>query len=329
MGDDIETLPPQTAPESFTVSLLGFPTEASARELGDAVGVAIRELSRMINAARLDGVTVAHDYPAALLQLDRGTGRPSTLVPTQKEVVGVAMAPIVLRSGITKAHIVVYAPAVAALTGSQGEDLLRQALYLLAHELGHVQDLDYFERACPGVSLRTKLDAYDGYLYMIANACWQEYAASRASAKLMPEQVKHYEETFVGHLPKARIAVDQAIAAYRYHGNVETLLNLAVENYGELLKYAGYLIGHLHGEPTSRADRATSEMPHSYFAGTYAELESLLADLWAARASWTGLSVFEPLKQLCWTCLSKGGLVLERMQDGGLYVHVPDRASWS
>ena len=145
-------LPPPTAPASIQVSLYGFADKLSAERFGDLIAKMVRYISRHINLERLDGITVAFDYDQALARLDRGykPAKPLTRTGTE-QLVGVAMTPAVLRQGAVKAHMVFHAPFVMHL--EEYEDptpAFRLALYLVAHECGHVEDLKHRDEAFPG-----------------------------------------------------------------------------------------------------------------------------------------------------------------------------------
>jgi hypothetical protein len=93
--------PPQTAPETIPFSMRGFQDAVHAERFAQLLAILIRGISRYINLERLDGVTVAFDYDEALAELDRGftPGRPLTRT-SDDLILGVAMAPAVLRDGM-------------------------------------------------------------------------------------------------------------------------------------------------------------------------------------------------------------------------------------
>ena len=123
-----------TAPENIHVTLKGFQEESRAKSFGNTIAAMVRCISEWINLERLDGITVAFDYDAALAELDRGFPASRRLIRTNNDrLVGVAMAPAVLRWQTVKGHLVFYAPMVLPLE-TPGTEEFRQALYLVAHE---------------------------------------------------------------------------------------------------------------------------------------------------------------------------------------------------
>ncbi|WP_316235302.1 MULTISPECIES: hypothetical protein [unclassified Bradyrhizobium] len=137
-GAAADELPPPTAPENMSISLRCFDTEVYARAFGDLVATYVRTLSRYIDLTALDGITIAFDYPQALLDLDRGYETKHKLTPSEGIVLGVAMTPAVIRDGKIKSHMLFNAGVLLPLEDEQNE-FYEQALHTLAHECAHVE----------------------------------------------------------------------------------------------------------------------------------------------------------------------------------------------
>ena len=81
----------------------------------------------------------------------------------------------------------------------------RQALYLIAHECGHIEELHCRDERFPGTILQTAIMDYEeALLAPIIESLWAEYAACHLSAIFGEEQVSAYEECFIGALNAAR-----------------------------------------------------------------------------------------------------------------------------
>jgi hypothetical protein len=245
--DEFENAP-ASAPERFIVSLRGFGNEAEAREFGDLFGATLRSISSFINLERLDGVAVAYDYDEALAQLDRGYTPSRQLTRTaDSRLLGVAMTATVLRDGTVKAHLLLDAPFVLPLRDGTGERF-NQALYLVAHECGHIEDLKNRDESFPGVILREPIASYEDLLLeQVASAIWEEYAASRLRASFGRGQYAAYEESFISVLAAARNEANAAIRSYIWHGDIPKVLQEAGHSLWEPLPLAAYLLGHLDG----------------------------------------------------------------------------------
>jgi hypothetical protein len=323
--DEFENAP-ASAPERFVVSLRGFGNEAEAREFGTLVGETLRAISSFINLERLDGVTVAYDYDDALTQLDRGYTPSRQLTrTTDSRLLGVAMTATVLRDGIVKAHLLFDAPFVLPLREGAG-DHFNQALYLVAHECGHVEDLKDRDESFPGVILREPIASYeDALLEQVVSAIWEEYAASRFSASFGRGQYAAYEESFISVLTAARREANAAIRSYRWHADIPKVLQEAGNSLWEPLRLAAYLLGHLDGidEGLDIVPKARDALASSPYKKFIERLLEVVRDLWSRRGRWQSRGEFFPLHDLGRDVLAWGGLILKPLPDGSLYVDIP------
>jgi hypothetical protein len=319
-------LPPPTLPAELVVSLRGFADESSAQSCGRSVLGTLNPISRIINLERLDGVTVAFDYDSALAQLDRGYAGGKALMRTQtKELVGVAMTPAVLRSGVVKAHIVLHAPVALQLENEEAEEF-NIALAVLAHECGHVEDLKLRDECFPGSILQeTITDQQDALLEPTASMLWEEYAACRLSAHFCVQQTAMFEQSFTSVLSVARPNAYRAIRSYRLHRDITRVLEEAGNPLCEPLRTAAYLQGHLDGlgidfdsVPVTR-----DQLAGSPYSKAVASLHDALGNLWSRRGQWASRAEFNVLKTIVNDVLADGGIVLRRLPDGRLWADIP------
>lgn len=315
----------QTAPTSFVVSARAFSSEEEAQELAEIIGNCVRLLSSHFDLSTLDGITVAHDYAQALLELDRGYESSHQLRPSDNHAVGVAMTPSVLRNGVLKSHIVFNAPVVAGIKNNEHETFLL-ALHVIAHECAHVEITSKYDAAFPGVLLRqSHSDIRDRYRMDCTLACWDEYAATRLCAKFGEDPTDGYEETFLKHLSQARNVANDRIKAYRNHRNLERVLAEVYAEYGQLLKFAAYHLGNLDGQDISPNDRPATAagLQGHWFAPYFEQLHDRCRDIANDYGEWTDKKVFNLIGDLLEEVLASGGLHFEDMPDGSLYINIP------
>ena len=319
-------LPPPTAPTNFTVALQGFSNREDADRFGNTIAMTVQSISCIMNLERLDGITVAFDYDNALIQLDRGFNATIPLTRTNDgRLVGVGMAATVLRGGTVKAHLVLHAPYVMPLE-EQGTPAFRQALYLVAHECGHIADLKTRDEAFPGVILqRSYVDFEEQLLAPTANALWDEYAACRASAPLGRDHTSLYEQGLTAVLPDARNRVNAAIRSYRRHRDISQLLQEAGEPLCQPLRVAAYLVGHLDGleDDFDLVPAARDMLAASPYLSFVNRLRGIARQMWERRGHWNSLAEFEPLQAICRDLYADGGMLIQKMPDGTTYVKVP------
>src|ERR1035437_5515323 len=326
-GDIHELLRTSTTPD-VRISLRGFSSEAGAKEMGEIVGIWLRILGACLNLERLEGVTVAYDYDAALAEIDRRSSVRNPLAATRDEfAVGVAMAVPVLRDGQPRSHIVVNAGVVHSLK-DESDTNHQFAISILAHEAAHVHDLLMQDRAFPGVILQRQITYRENVLLGIASRCWEEYAASRLSARFEhPKQLEGLESLLCGVLENVRTRGNQHIRDYRLHHDLMKLMEQIVGGYGRLMKYTSYLLGHIGGSQHSFAEASpkASQMieAREYFAPTFTKLSACLENMWSSYGHWTGLEVFDPLKEIAHSFLKTGGVDIQDREGGAAYIHVP------
>ena len=326
MSEEENALPPPTAPESISVSARAFSDEETATRVANSIAAAVRAISRYIDLSRLDGITVAYDYDTALTELDRGFEATRPLTRTiDDRAVGVAMAPAVMRDGIVKGHLVFYAPVVLPIEDETHEHY-NQALYLVAHECAHIEDLKLRDERFPGTILQQSICDYDDAIFtQIAEVLWEEYAACRVSAVFGDNQAIAYEECLVSALGAARDEARAAIRAYRLHADIERELEEAGRPISEPLRFAAYLLGHLDGrcEDWSVVPQARDQLAGSEYAAHVDRLNAVLRNLWDTRDTWESLDVFAPLKEIAREALLCGGISVTRLADGQAYVNIP------
>ncbi|MPS96188.1 hypothetical protein [Comamonas sp.] len=324
------SLPPSTAPDRFSVKARGaFPSEEEARELASVVGQAIREFGRVFDLSRLDGVTVAEDYPQALAELDRGYKSSRTLTPTTGSVTGVAMTPAVLRDDVLKCHIVLNAYHAWPLLDPNSPNY-QFSIHMIAHECAHVEITSKFDTAIPGVHLRgCFMDIRDRARQDVIFGCWDEYAATNLSARFGEDPTQGYEDNLLLHMGTARQQANDAIKAYRIDHDVEKVYNAVCRAYGNLLKYAAYYLGNLDGHGIALSQRQDFEKALSghWFEPYFLRLEDACKDIAAQYGAWTDQSLFEVIGDILEDIVEEGGIKCSQQPDGRLYMDVPFTAA--
>ena len=293
MDDDIDIrkegdTPPMTAPDSFSVTVDCFESEEDATSYANLIGQYVREVSRYIDLARLDGVTIANDYVKSLSNIDRGYESNHTLTPTEDHAIGVAMTPAVLRDGKVKSHIIIDANIAMPLNDANDEyfDL---ALHTFVHECAHVEVTAKFDASFPGLLLQRKFgNMHDGIRWQIISACWDEYAVTSICANYGKDPTDGYEEVFINVLLNARDSANECIKEYRRHGDVDKVYQEVYRIYGQLLKFASYHIGNLAGKNISVNDRikTVNALDGHWFYKYFFELKGYLDELARNYGKW-------------------------------------------
>jgi hypothetical protein len=320
------TMPP------IGVDLSGYATEEFARSVGEAINGWLHLFGKILNLKRLKQVVVSYNYNEALAAVDQGAPFSGPLKPTNDEIaVGIAMTPTVLRDGEAMSVMVLNAGYMEVLVAEgtpQNAALHEQMIYTLAHECGHVHDLDVRAASMPDIILKQRLSFRDGILFGIASGCWDEYMACRLSAFIARESaLRPLEDTFCTAIERARDRANAAIRQYRMHADVSGVAKEVSEIYKRVLVYAAYMLGHIdgiEGEVAALVPKAMDALDRQpYFKPFFSRLCEELRTMHGTYGQWKGLEVYEPLRQLADELLKVGGIDIQPRVDDGAYVHIP------
>ena len=312
-------------PEEFKISLLGFNSTKDAEAVGEIIGCCTRELSRLFDLSSLDGVTVASNYTKALQDLDRGYESNYQLVPSEGNVVGVAMTPSVVRDGRLKSHIVLSAGIAEGINDINGEKF-QFFLQTLAHECAHVEINNKFDTVFPNILLRQQYD--DERLRIredLSLACWNEFAATYLSAKIGQDFSPYYEESFLRHLNEAKLLASRSIGDYLDHNNHLRVLSEVAGQYGRLLTLSAYYLGNLsgHGVDPFSEEELSKRISGQWFEPFLKKLHNLLQAIYLEYGAWKDLSPFERIGDLAEELLANGDITFHYTSEGQLQFNFP------
>lgn len=121
-----------------------------------------------------------------------------------------------------------------------------------------------------------------------------------------------------------RDRANDAIRAYRQHGVVDTLLIEVFGIYGNLMKFASYYSGNLHGLGLAIDQQpfAASALAGHWFEPHFYRLVELCDELFAEYGGWQDKESFEKIGRLAETILAEGGVFITPMEEGH-YINVP------
>ena len=320
--------PPLTACD---MHFLGCAEEPMARKIADTVYGVMAGVSDIIPLDRLDGITFAADYPAALAALDRGIpGLAAPATTDEEDAVGVAMAPVVLRGGVIKSHIF--------LRGFIGHDLIsadertqKGALHILVGELAEVGCVELFDRAFPGVMLKPLSNSFDSLRYRAVAPAWSGYFSARVSASFAPEAGDVHRGLLVAALQRVMEELPKLRLDYRFHGDVPRLLDASTKYIGHVLSHAAHYLGHCDGLDRVESDTGAALKDQLDKMGLSAWFNLYREDLravWDKRGEWASfddlLSLGHHVERLLW----QFGMFLSQSPDGNCRLDVPLYIDW-
>lgn len=236
------------ASASFSYSLTIPPLESheQVEVVQTLVQAAVYEQSLHMPLEALDGITFALDYAGTVASFDRGDDAlPPD--PSQERDYGTAVAKCltVIRDGQRKHHLV-FGAQVALMLASPDEAEMHDGLHILASQLGHVvHDVAY---QWPFEARRERYpDATTALLYPAAATLPGQYFTARAAAYAAPSAGARYAELFRDAMASARQAIDTARLRYRFDGNLDVLVAIALRALNHALGHAAQWLGHREG----------------------------------------------------------------------------------
>jgi len=324
-GPDEEREQTPAQPPPFTVHFLGCADDPTAKQIAAILFSVTESLVQWMPLDRLDGITFAADYPAALRDLDRGFTATAPLQPTTEEYgVGVAMAPLVVRDGICKTHLVMRGEIGHSLINEE-ESVWRTALHVVVGQLAHAACTQILDESLPGFLLKRIDDPYDGFLYNCIHSAWTGYFTSRASAAFCPEGGLAQQELLLSVLKRARDDIPAARLAYRFHGEMDKLLEIVLPRIADVLRFSGSVLGHYDGLQQSFFEEPalTSVLEEMGLRDWLMLFDSELSGLWDRRGKWTSFDEFLMLNRHVERLFWQYGLFPWRTDTGEIHVTVP------
>jgi len=311
----------------YQITFSGCGDEESIQPVSAKVQYLVSTLSSLIPLSRLDGITFAADYPAALTQLDRGIPgvRPPTTVPPS-EGVGIAQAPIVMRDGIVKARIIAQAWVGLGLV-SQNDEHIPFAVHILAHQLALVAMVHYTDTALPGTLLRPITGALNQMLYGVVSPAPDSYFAARFSAPYAPDDTTQtYRELALDALRRLQGIIPSQRVAYRFHGDIGRLLEAILPVVRSFLHRIATLAGHCAGlEPplaVTGADLA-QELERGGLAAWLVTFQNDLAKFSDRAGEWQSFDEFYDFTKHVERVLWQFQIIPWEKENGEIYVTIP------
>ncbi len=225
---------PATSRCGYELSFLGSADEDTAREISNAVKQLVDTLGHSLPLSRLDGITFAADYPAALQTVERGVLGPEP--PTTIDSIvgtGIAQTVNVMRNDVVKCRIVLAGWIGHSLISDDEKDV-DWAISVLTRQLSLVALTEIFDTRLPGTILRPIEGPLGGWLYGAVGAAVDGYMASHISAGFgdAEELAEGFRELLRQALDRMRETVLPARLVYRYDGDLDRLLAVASQRSG-------------------------------------------------------------------------------------------------
>jgi hypothetical protein len=294
---------------SISVTYKGDFDQPLMDRISEALSALAGALTWTIPLDRLDGITFADDYPAALREFDRGKLGIAPL-PTRQEgdTFGIAQTPSVMwDDNILKFHIVANG-GIARLLVGDNEDHRAWAIGVLADQFAQAGVTQIVDEALPGVLLNHRCKDLEADLHRCTYPCWNSYFAARASAGFHPLQLANAQANLLAILKQAFVEITEARRRLAIDHDMAALKAVALPKVMYALEYAGDVLGYADGverDPLEGADELRAEIEARQLLAWLPELRRDLVWLWERRGAWASYDEFLALnwhaERLLWT----------------------------
>ncbi len=311
---------------TFAATFIGSFDADTIKNISDTLSAIIGEAAWTMPFDRLDGITIADDYPAALASLDRGMEDAAPLEARQDALgTGIAQAPNVIRDGIVKGHIVLSSIVAHALVGDNVDHRV-WASCVLGNQLAHIGITQVFDETLPNVLLSRAADGLEGDLQQCTYPAWNAYFASRATARFDANRLKDVQSTALIALKDFFEEIVRERIAYRHSSNLQILMMACFRKLPFLLEWCANVIGHAHGaedEPLKDADELKAELENHALLGWFYDFGRDLQTLWNRRGAWKSYDEFLALNRHAERLLWSVSIFPLSTPQGGYRVEVP------
>ena len=320
------------------ISVKGLP-EKLAHEVGNTIAAIIKDFENIdvgLDFRRMHRIEVTTDFTGELTELSKKTASGNQISHTNEDY-AVAVAKIMMIPDGDEIEIcpVLSAQYFAALVPEDSEGYNADNFYYirhsLHHELCHVHDDNKKIDTLHDVMLKHHYKGKDMFIGPLSEICWAEYIANLLSAKTATENnLKDIVTNFKDAIKRTKGNIDNAILSYRYHADLNKLLEI-FKRHGEfLVKMASYTLGYMDGLGVTLKElslETAQTISGSYFESTWEELHKALKKMKSDYPeAWKDLSIYNQLSNVLEKYYDKMGLILSTTEDGGTYVDIPFRA---
>jgi len=307
---------------SYSVSFRDFGDEAYAKKVSESLNERVKSFGGSLPIHRLDGITFAVDYAAALQDLDRGLGVARTIDPSAgTNPNGVAMPLAVKRDDGIKTHIVIRGYLAEQLI-SDNESLREEAISIVCYCLGTAAFNALLEGKFPGTLLAPHADPYDGWLYRYNDTLLATYFSTRLIAPCQ-ETVEFYSEQALLQLDQMISITTDAHAQYQLDGDHEGFFNFCATHVsGFMTAMARYLAACASVIGPRRPGGLLDETLSQFELLKWSKLfEDDLSAFNRRLDDWTNLDEIYFLNRHFERLLFEVGVLPDQLIDGSLYVH--------
>jgi hypothetical protein len=307
---------------SYSVSFKDFGDEAFAQRVGVILKEVVKVFGGHLPIHRLDGITFAIDYAAALQELDRGLGVDRGIDPSAgANPNGVAMPLAVRRGDGIQTHVVLRGYLAEQLI-SEDETQSGEAISVICYCLGTVAFNALVEGKFPGTLLSPYSDPYEGWLYRYNDTLPATYFSTRLVATNM-EMLEFYSEQAHLQLEQMISVTEDAHVQYQEDGDHDRFFEICAAHMSSFMTAMARFLAARSSmigphRPNKHLDRKLTRLELSKWSKLF---EEDLAAFDRRLEDWINFDEVFFLNRHFERLLFEVGVLPDRMNDGSLYIH--------
>lgn len=296
----------------YGVSFLDCASEDEAAKIAQIVGVLRDSMAATMPLNRLESVTFARDYDAAVAGLDRGF----SVNEPQPSTNSFATAPLVLRAGQVRCCIVLRDWIGKGLARLDESPEFGTALHVIAVMLARVAFVELVDTALPGVLLAPHADDWGRVIRAAISGAPSNYFSARISAWADPTAGDSARQLFVETLNDADTEMKSGSRDDR-----SDLLRRGASAVSRVLGSAASLLGNLMGREDHTPDPLLASVLASAGLERWFDLYRRdLAGLFERRGRWQSIEEFYMLDSHVERLLWRYEIFPWRTDDGTLQI---------
>lgn len=260
---------------NLSFRFLNVPNEQITNRTTDYLISSLNLISEVIDISSLLDVRVGYGdeaYKQAIAEIDPNRK------PSSGAVIGVAMALDKVTNGKYANHIVLHQRSIYGfIIDDPSEDDIGFSLQTLAHECAHVYSNMQFYEAFGFSFEPSGINPYPHITKSVASATWSEYSACSLSANMGSDPTQGFLDVLCGRLEAANHDLDNLLK--QKPSNIELLSGVS-QILGNIVKYAGYVIGCRHSFGLHlENDQNNDLLQYQWFTPYLYRLETVLLDI--------------------------------------------------
>lgn len=259
----------------------------------------VHELSRVIDLASLEGLTIAQDYDEALTKLEEiFTPPPLVLIGDDEGDSGGVLA--TRPDGNIRHHIVLRMTALAGLSGSS-TSAFENALGALARQCARVDSSACFDRAFPGFIFGPlPADTAEARRRATFFSCWEAFSTAWLSAPFARNQSKWLEGEFLDTLAVTRLRAAEALGVGFARTEPQSALLQVHSHYRVLLRDCAAHLGAILGQQLTIDDfpKSREALEAHWFSDAYVEMDELLRRIASQMGAWPDFELFDHIADI-------------------------------